>query len=242
MGTTFCFDLALDAEQPVDAARSALSRASRVLHEIDARFSLWKDDSELSRFRRGELAAVTSELNEVLEMCATAHDISEGWFDAAALPGGVDPTGLVKGWAGECALAVLTGAGYLNAMVNAAGDVATSGSTDGGGAWRIGIQHPGSRGHLIGVVAVNGAIATSGCYERGAHLFDPRRRRYGAQFASATVVGPCLWKADALATALAVAGPEGFSFVERLNGYEAVAMAFDGTTRRSSAWSFAPPL
>ena len=87
---------------------------------------------------------------------------------------------------------------------------------------------------------MDGAIATSGCYERGAHLYDPRRREYRARFASATVVGPRLWVADALATALAVAGPEGFAFVESLPEYEAIAMAFDGTTQRSSGWTFAP--
>ena len=30
---------------------------------------------------------------------AQARDASGGWFDPWAMPGGYDPTGLVKGWA-----------------------------------------------------------------------------------------------------------------------------------------------
>lgn len=240
MGTVFCFDVVLDEQQSVEAGRAGLRRSCQLLHEIDSHLSLWNSDSDISRYRRGDRSVVGPELTEVLQMCSTARTISDGWFDAQALPGGIDPTGLVKGWAGDRALAVLSEAGCRNAMVNASGDVVTSGSADGTGNWRIGIQHPGSREHLMGVVAVDGAIATSGCYERGAHLYDPRRRCYGARFVSATVVGPSLWMADALATALAVAGPPGFRFIESLPGYEAIAMESDGTTRCSSAWEFAP--
>ena len=44
------------------------------------------------------------EVAEVLELCRRAREASDGWFDPWAMPGGVDPTGLVKGWAVERAL------------------------------------------------------------------------------------------------------------------------------------------
>jgi hypothetical protein len=58
---------------------------------------------------------------EVLECCARAREISDGWFDPWAMPGGIDPTGYVKGWAAQCALSALVSSGIRGAMVNAVG-------------------------------------------------------------------------------------------------------------------------
>ena len=66
-----------------------------------------------------------------------------------------------------------------------------------------------------------GGIATSGTYERGEHLIDPHSGRRAARAASASVTGPDLGLADALATAVAVAGEPGLALVDELDGYEA---------------------
>jgi thiamine biosynthesis lipoprotein len=166
---------------------------------------------------------------------------TKGWFDPYALPGGLDPTGLVKGWATQKALDVLTGAGIANVMVNAGGDIATAGGPAPGQPWRIGIQHPVDKRGLAAVVDVTAMIATSGTYERGAHLFNPRESRLATRFASASVTGPDLALADAAATALAVAGEEGFDFIETLDGYEAFVVRNDGSTRSSPGFRLAPP-
>lgn len=65
---------------------------------------------------------------EVLDLCENARRASGGWFDPWAMPAGVDPTGLVKGWAVEQALAVLHEAGMEAAMVNGGGDIAVFGA------------------------------------------------------------------------------------------------------------------
>lgn len=238
MGTIVCFDIALDEHLSPDQPYVHLARARALLRRTDAIFSLWKPNSPMSRLRRGEveLDDVPKEIGEVLRRCAQAHRLSDGWFDAESMPGGIDPTGLVKGWAVQHALEVLTDGGLVDVMVNGGGDLATSGSADGSGHWRVGIQHPASRAHLAAVVEVDGALATSGCYERGEHLFDPRARRFETHFASATVMGPDLALADALATALAVAGPEGFGFIEALDGYEAFTVDKDGLAHASTGF------
>jgi thiamine biosynthesis lipoprotein len=244
MGTVVTFDIHGGKGKGFDGDLHVhLARARALLQRYDAVFSLWKPNSPMSRFRRGEISLdeAPPEVALVLDLCSEARSATSGWFDPFALPGGVDPTGLVKGWAAQQALSKLTEAGYGNCIVNAGGDVATSGHPDRLDAWRVGIQHPGSRAHLIGVVAVTGAVATSGTYERGAHLTDPHTGRPLARCASATVVGPDLARADALATGLAVAGHEGFDFIEALAGYEAFAIFPDGTTRASTHWQFAPP-
>ncbi len=231
MGTVVILDVLSEDGAAPPALYAAVAQARALLQRADAVFSLWKPESPMSRLRRGELelAEAPPEVARVLELCERARMMTRGWFDPWAMPGGLDPTGLVKGWAASEALGVLVSSGHLDAMVNAGGDIAVSGSPQGGGAWRIGVQHPTCRDRLAAVIEVDGAIATSGTYERGAHLVDPRSGRRRAGFASATVTGPDLALADAAATALAVAGTEGLEMVEVTDGYEALAIAYDGS-------------
>jgi thiamine biosynthesis lipoprotein len=242
MGTVVTFDVYEQVGADHRDLYVHLARARALLQRFDALFSLCKPHSSMSRIRRGELDVVDAppEIGTVLGLCSQAFAATNGWFDADALPGGIDPTGLVKGWAAQRALDVLTAAGFADAMINAGGDIATAGRPDGADCWRIGIQHPLRRGQLAAVVAVDGAIATSGTYERGAHLFDPQAKRQLARFASASVTGPDLALADAAATGLAVAGDDGFDFVEALDGYEAFAVRSDGTKRMTAGFPLAP--
>ena len=135
MGTVVSFAVEPGAVPEAEASR-AIRTACVVLHRTDQIFSLWKSDSPMSRLRRGGRVDAPPEMDEVLELCAQARDLSEGWFDPWAMPGGVDPTGLVKGWAADQALGVLASAGGQAALVNAGGDVAILP----GRRWRVGIR------------------------------------------------------------------------------------------------------
>ena len=81
----------------------------------------------------------------MLEECRRLRELSRGWFDPWAMPGGVDPTGYVKGWAAQCCLALLAPSGASGILVNAAGDLAAAGHPPGAAAWRIGIAEPSAR-------------------------------------------------------------------------------------------------
>lgn len=203
------------------AVRSALKHACRVLHDADGTFSTWKPDSPLSRLRRGEstLEDLPTEVATVLGLCECAKVASGGWFDPWAMPGGVDPTGLVKGWAAQRALEPLRELTLTGALINAAGDVASFGGPAFNEAFRLGVVRPANPRALACIVESPGAVATSGTYERGNHLINPFSG-VASSTASATVTGPELALADALATALAVAGPSGLEFVEAIAGYE----------------------
>ena len=111
---------------------------------------------------------------EILDLCAVARDLSGGWFDPWAVPGGFDPSGYVKGWAAQNALAAFRASGICGVLVNAAGDIASSGGLGDGTPFRIGIADPFAPLRLAEIVELTGAIATSGTYERGEHLIDPR--------------------------------------------------------------------
>lgn len=211
-------------------ARQALAESVAELHRLDGIFSTWDESSPMSRFRSGQLdrAALPVDIDEVLALSRSARRITLGWFDPWALPGGVDPTGLVKGWAIERAAALVASAGVEGVLVAGGGDVASYGSDAGRLHWRVGVRHPWRAGSLACVVRLAGgsAVATSGRYERGEHLIDPFATRglppVGARVVSASVTGPSLALADAVATALVIAGGRAAAVAERLEaGYEA---------------------
>lgn len=241
MGTVVTFDVALHDPRRERELHLALAGARAVLQRADALFSLWKPESPMSRIRRGGLAPdeAPKEITAALALCEEAKELSAGWYDARALPGGIDPTGLVKGWATERAMDAVRSAGFPDVLVNAGGDVAASGGPRRGERWRVGVRHPHDRTSLFGVVEGASAVATSGTYERGNHLFDPGAGRFAARFVSATIVGSNLALADALATGLCVAGENGLSFVESAPGFEGFGVTADGRLAKSSGFAFA---
>jgi thiamine biosynthesis lipoprotein len=169
----------------------------------------------------------------VLELCRKARAVSEGWFDPWSMPGGLDPTGLVKGWAAERALDEFKSAGVPAAMINAGGDITAYGRPGPSQPWRIGIRHPLAEDKLLLMVELDGpgAIATSGNYERGEHLIDPHTGKPANGLLAATVVGLDLTFADALATALFVSGGALLERISRLAGYHGFTVSGDGVVR-----------
>ncbi|HEV3212578.1 MAG TPA: FAD:protein FMN transferase [Acidimicrobiales bacterium] len=242
MGTVVTIDCFLD--HPIEPGRldAAMAAAVAVLHEVDGTFSVWKPDSPMSALRSGalQLADAPDVVREVLAACEAARAASGGWFDPWALPGGVDPTGYMKGWAAQRAVRQFVGLGVRGAIVNAAGDVATLGQPAQGASFRIGVVDPAAPGRLACVATVDGGIATSGTYERGAHLVDPVRGERRTAVASATVCGRDLGLADALATALAVGGEQVLGRIEALRDIEAFTIGHDGAWSHTSAFPFAP--
>ena len=242
MGTIVTIDVYTTPGARVPELGGQLDCARSILRHADEIFSTWRPRSLISLLRSGEITAAQApaEVAEVLERCAFARGLSGGWFDPWAMPGGIDPTGYVKGWAAQKALAAFSAEGIAGAIVNAAGDIASSGGLGNGTPFRIGITDPLAPRRIADIVELTGAIATSGSYERGSHLIDPHLGRPAARAASATVTGPDLGLADALATAVAVAGAPGLAFIEPLENYDALVIGFDGSRRWTERFPFAP--
>ncbi|HWX09750.1 MAG TPA: FAD:protein FMN transferase [Gaiellaceae bacterium] len=216
-----------------DVDEDALDAMFDWLRWVDAVFSTYKEDSEISRLNRGELALADAHRDVlwVLDRCEQLRVATDGYFDVrAASADVVDPSGLVKGWAVDRAAAMLDAAGLRNYAVNAAGDMRLRGRAVPELCWRVGIQHPLELDKVAKVIeTTNLAVATSGEYARGTHVFDPHTRRPPSGILSVTIAGPELATADAFATAAFAMGAERAThWTARLRGYEAMTILADG--------------
>jgi FAD:protein FMN transferase len=207
-------------------AAAAFAVLTRWLHAVDRRFSTYRPDSEVCRIDRGELVAEAADpdVRWVLDRCAALRAETGGAFDEHAT-GPLDPSALVKGWAAERGADLLRAEGLGDFSLNVGGDVVVRGGALPADTWRIGIQHPHDRDALATTIAVtDAAVATSGLYERSAHLVDPRTGAAPSGVVSVTVVGPDLGLADAYSTAAFAMGAAGPAWALRLKDYESMTI------------------
>jgi len=215
------------------------------LRGVDARFSPYRADSEVSRLARGELRAedCSPQVREVLALCDEAWVRTDGAFDADVPDGRggtrFDPSGLVKGWAVERATDALTANPALDGhdvYVNAGGDLAVRCAAAGSTGWTLGIEDPDDpAGLLTALRVVRGGVATSGSAHRGPHIVEPSTGRPATALRAATVTGPSLMWADVLATAVVVRGSSALGWITGLDGYEAMVVLPAGTSDRLRA-------
>lgn len=260
MGTVF----SLAVSEPTDAGafRAAADQAFTRLRHVDAVFSPFRPDSTVSLIADGFLSLTDldghpheGEVREVLDLCVRLKQASDGAFDAWAVgePPGFDPCGAVKGWAAEQTSALLVQHGFCRHIVNAGGDVRLCGGSP-IDPWRVALADPHRPGAVLAILLLHdGAVATSGVAERGAHVFDPVSGRRAVAWDQVTVTGPDLSLADGYATAaLAMAeGPRGTdgarSWLDRLalgSGYQAMTVDPQGdiwTTDGMTALLHEPP-
>jgi FAD:protein FMN transferase len=239
MGTVVSIELA--DPLPDSVLTEMIADVCAWLHEVDARFSTYRPDSEVNRFQRRELALddCSADLRHVLDACADLWRETDGYFDAYA-SGPLDPSGYVKGWSVEVASARLAAAGSTRHSLNAGGDVRMRGLNSDGNPWRVGIRHPWEADKLSWVLNLtDAAVATSGTYERGDHVRNPRTGGPARGLRSVTVVGPDLARADAYATAGLAMGEAGITWLAKLAaaGYDSAVVTDDGQAFTSALFA-----
>lgn len=193
------------------------------LEQVDARYSTYKPESEISRINAGlPRDQWSEEMQEVLALCAETKRQTDGYFDIKH-NGKLDPSGLVKGWAVHRGAELLHDRGLHDFYLEAGGDIQVSGNNKEGQPWRIGIRNPFNREEIIKVLRLGKGegVATSGTYIRGQHIYNPHRSQEEiADIKSLTVVGPNIYDADRFATAAFAMGPSGLEFIASLPGFE----------------------
>ncbi len=218
MGTAVSLDI--PAATKADIFEVVFAR----LRSIDARFSSYKKDSELSRFRRAELkpTELSREMKQVMAACKRAEVDTDGYF-SAWYEGNFEPSGYVKGWAIAEAGKLLKAHNYQTFCLSIGGDILASSVGD--KVWRVGLQDPKNKQALIGSLEIkNGAVATSGLYERGQHIINPKTGQPATELLALTVTGPDIIKADILATAGVAMGPAAINFIAGFKNYQALAV------------------
>lgn len=219
----------------------AITELTEYVNHVDEVFSTYKTNSTISQLRRGEIEIdiCSPEVIEVWNICAYIKDLTEGAFDPWAVDGGFDPSGLVKGWAADKCADRLAKAGAKHIQINAAGDLSLRGGFTPEKPWSIGVVNPDNRLEILQAFEIqDGAIATSGTYERGAHIKDPYTGMIAIGAKSATVIGPDGAIADALATALMVSGRDGAVWFTTPELSEYSAWVID--RHENVAWSIGP--
>jgi len=157
--------------------------------------------------------------------------------------------GIAKGYIVDTMSAVLSESGVPNHLVNAGGDIRTSGTTDSGRAWKIAVEDPEkNRDYPDAIEIRDGAVATSGNYEvyydRDKvfhHIVDPRSGLSPQKSVSVTVRARSVMVADALSTGTFVAQPaSGLQLVEAVRptyNAECLILDADGKRYASHGWN-----
>lgn len=193
-------------------------------HHVDAIFSTYKLDSEITQINKKKLKLdnASEEVRMVLARAEQTKKDTNGFFNVER-NGKIDPSGIVKGWAIHEASNLLRGMGFHDYYVEAGGDIEVSGLNPDGQPWRVGIRNPFNRYQNVAVLKLsNKGIATSGTAIRGNHIYNPHTKRQSFSIVSMTVIGPNIYEADRFATAAFAMDTEGIQFIDRqqdLEGY-----------------------
>lgn len=206
-----------------------LTFAEIELQRLEAMFSVFRDTSEISRINAGTLHHLdaSTEVIEVLDHCVRLEQLSHGAFSIRRSHTDelINPSGFVKGWAGERVANQLREHGVQHFYVGIGGDISCVGGLSPEIPWRFGITDPHDDSQFAGTVEIiDGAVATSGTAERGHHIWDPRTGEQACTFASVTVVGPQLMWADSYATTVFVMGSQGLEWVSQFSDYNVMAV------------------
>jgi thiamine biosynthesis lipoprotein len=197
--------------------------------EWNARYSLYRPDSELSRVASGQLNMMdaSARLRETYALALDWRAATGGAFTANRPDGVIDLSGVVKALAMSRAAELLVARGAEGWGINVGGDVVISGDS----TWTIGIVDPADRGEFITSLVLSGsrrACATSGIAERGDHIWSVNS---ATEFVQATVLADDIVTADVLATAIIAGGSETLDLVCRAHPIDVVTVDTAGEVR-----------
>lgn len=222
-----------------DNATRAIAEVFELFAQIDAVFSTYKPDSEISKINRGEVtvADFSTLMQEVFVLAEKTKQDTRGFFDIQR-NGLFDPSGLVKGWAIRKAAALLDAHNLANFYIEAGGDIETRGHNVEGNEWRVGIRNPFSNDEIIKVLELSGkGIATSGSYIRGEHIYNPHDLDERiTDVVSVSVVAENVFEADRFATAAFAMGKRGIGFLEETAGLEGYVVDASGMATETSGF------
>jgi thiamine biosynthesis lipoprotein len=221
-------------------APDIVDRVFEFFEYVDATFSTYKPDSEISRINTGALTVerASPDMRAIFVLAEQTRRQTNGYFNIAR--GGIyDPSGIVKGWAIARAAALVRRRGFEHFYIDAGGDIQAAGNNSQGQPWRVGIRNPFDMNEIVKVLAISDrGVATSGTYVRGQHIYNPHAGDQAiTDILSLTVIGRDIYDADRFATAAFAMGRAGITFIERLEGFEGYMIDSDRRATFTSGFS-----
>jgi thiamine biosynthesis lipoprotein len=166
----------------------------------------------------------------------------------------LDLGGIAKGYAAQRAVETLRAAGRRRALVSLSGDIAAGDPPPGARGWLVAIQSGTADPPLGSLILANASVSTSGSSEqfveiagvRYSHIIDPRTGLGLTHQLTVTTVSRNGARADALATAACILGPEqGPALIRRSPATGAIFQSPSGLTITDPAgllrWARPPP-
>jgi thiamine biosynthesis lipoprotein len=272
-----------DLDRAEILGRAAVAR----LHALEARWSRFRDDSEVTRLNNaaGEPVMVSSETALLVQRSVEAWHRTSGAFDPTVLPAlvaagydrdfrsldrapvpigppvavlgcdgivvdgarvvlpasvRIDGGGIGKGLAADLTVDLAMRAGAAGACINVGGDLRVAGTGPGDEPWSVTIEHP-LGGPDLGTVHLRDEALVSSwrtrrtwgpADDRRHHLIDPATGAPAVSgLAGVTVLAPDAWWAEALATAIFLAGTEAAADLVDHHGVSALLVRDDGAVR-----------
>lgn len=184
-------------------AKEDLSAAKQRILEIEKLLSRFDKTSEVGRLNRGEKFSLSEDTIKCLKLADKAKQMTNGAFDAR-YRGILNLDGIGKGFAVEEARRLLLKRRVKSAIIDCGSSIAVIGDK-----YRIGVKHPRKKDELLGIITLNPGegLSTSGDYEQGRHIIDPRSKKPAAKCQAVTVVCPDAGLADGLSTGIFVMDP-----------------------------------
>lgn len=232
-----------DKDVHKESADHSISLVFDYFKYVDDKFSTYKDTSEISAINNGTLSLENSsdDMKLIFALSEETKKLSDGYFEITKLDGKYDPSGIVKGWAIYNSSEILKKNGCKNFYVDLGGDIQTFGKNEKGENWRVGIRDPFNKDgkKVVKIVSSeNLAMATSGTYLRGQHIYNPKKKTQNeTDIVSLSVIGPNIYEADRFATAAFAMGKEGIMFIENLSGFEGYMIDIKGIAIETSGFN-----
>lgn len=176
---------------------------------------------DLWNIKGGGYLPTGDELQNALAKCGNAKLSIDEAEQSIALADGVrlDLGGVAKGYAVDCAAAVMKDCGISSALINAGGNVLAIGVKPDGSAWQVGVRKPDGSGEVLGIISlIDKAAVTSAVDQRFFiaadgkkyhHILDPHSGYPADKCLSVTIVCASSTTADLLSTAVFVLGEQG---------------------------------
>lgn len=158
---------------------------------------------------------------------------------------GITLDGIAKGYIVDRVSELLSSSKISNHLVNAGGDIRTTGTAAEGKPWTIAVQDPFGKSEYPELIQMlDGAIATSGNYEvyydkekMFHHIVNPRTGLSPALSTSVSITAKTAMEADALSTSVFVMDPEpGTRFINSLPNCEGLVIDRKGKVVKSQGW------